>query len=453
MKNRLQILSAAIIALLFTVSCESKEDGPETSFTQFSFSPTRMELVCGRSAQPGVRYMINGAAKEYDFKANPLGLSFSSSDESTVAVDGECMLKALKEGEAVITAQGGSVKSSLTVTVLPEQYQMPDIKAAFSPDMVYGQYAIRSTASGNVNPQTFDIDDSGNVWAEGAKKPYVYVQRYSKAGKVNPSTMTLEGCVGDEPMQIFYAGHGSCLCIDPGTDRNNQYFWFANFGTKQTDGSYLQPRVLSRTKYIPGKRLLPQEADEHFYFGEDFVQMLPSIDFETRTLAIWVSSKKLIAMYDLDEVLAVPVSDVTISGITWGGESEAVSQYVKEGPVSVTIKAHDCRNLKPLARFTIGVTKGTQGYCIYGPDHKSYHLAGTVTPMNNVISVFDETGKTLMLNEEFGFDDDVARLVAAGVTTKDYLEAEGVRIKNRVMYVCMASTINGVRVTTILQFK
>lgn len=444
--NSVKAFILASVAVLF-VSCKGDEPQGTENVVQFYFNPSQLEMTVGAEMVPGVKYSENFVAKTYDLTANPLGLKFSSSDEKVVTVDGACKVTAVAAGSAVVKAEGQGIRASLNVTVVSKVFEMPDVNAKFDPSMVYGQYALLNGSTGKfTNAQTFDIDDNGNVWLEGAAKPFVYIQCCTQAGKVNPSTKVLEGFKYKSPMSIYYAGHGTCLNVEPGSDPK---IWFASFGTKQDDGTYLQPRVLSRTSYVPGKKITPDQAEEHFYFGEEYIKMLPSIDFDTRVVAIWVDSKKTVTMFDLDQVLSAPVKDIAISGIKWGGE--AGSPYPKEQDVSITIKAHDCRSLTPIAVVKPAITKGTQGFCVNGPEHTCYHLYGTGEAVDVGLSVFDVKGNFSLKNVGFGFDDDRAALTANGLNNSEYLEAEGIQIRNGKMYVCVTATIAGTRVATILR--
>lgn len=439
-----------ILALcMLAAACTQKEGNGLTKllFTQGTYS-----MEEGDEVVPELRLVENSKYNPYNPAANPKGLVFTSSDESIFTVSPQCVITAVSAGEATLTASGSGLSAKTKVSVSAKGYHLPDIHAPFTPSMIFGQFAMKNSANQSLNPQSFDIDSNGKIWLEGARKPFVHVIRFSQAGKVDPATGALNGCAADAGMEIFYAGHGTCLCVEPGTDAKNQHFWFANFGTKQADGSYLKPKILSRTLYVPGKRILPQEADEHFYFGEEYIQMLPCIDFESGILAIWVSSKATVTMFRLEDVLAAPVKDMEIGGMVWGGETESPSKYATEGTVSVSIKAHDCRNLTPVAKFKMTVSGGTQGYCVYGSDHRSYHLVGASTPVNTRLTVYDGQGNAIIPSEGFGFDDDISKLIENGLTTKEYLESEGIRIRDKKMYICVASTIGSNRVTTILQF-
>lgn len=444
-----KVISIALaICCLANFSCSKKESNAVVMFTESAVS-----INLGTTYTPAAKVLENGVSKPYDLSENKLGLKYSSSDEKVFRVSESCVVEAVGTGDAMLNCTGGNTFAKMRITVKDGEFKIPDISKPFSADMKYGQYALKSSGNVNINPQSFDIDSKGFVWLEGASKPYVYLARFTGAGRVNTSTLALEGCSSDSPMQIYYAGHGTCLCVEPSEDSRDQYFWFANFATKQKDGSYLKPKVLSRTKYLPGKKILPQEAEEHFYFGEGYIQMLPSIDFANGIIAIWVSSKATVTMFSLEDVLSAPVKEISLGSMVWGGETDAPSQYAKEGNVTVTVKAHDCTGLTPVATIKASISQGTQGYCVYGKDRLSFHLAGASTPVNTMLSVFDTSGQFLMKEKGFGFDDDINVLIENGLTTKEYLEAEGIQIKNDVIYICVASTIGSNRVATILRFK
>lgn len=452
---RIRIIAVAVL-MAALCSCGKEEIGNDVpSFARISFSRTDVNMTVGENFTPSLTYRNGSDMHAYDLVSNPENLTFSSTDPDVASVDAACRVVALKPGKTVVKAVSKGLSASFSVTVRSNDYVVPDYGKALTKEMVYGQFTINSN-EGNVNPQSFDVDSNGDVWLEGAKRPYIYIQHCTDAGHVDPTAKSLVGYKGEPTMRVYYAGHGTCLNVEIAGD-GTKYVWFANFGTKQLSGSdagaYLQPRVLSRTKYLPGKTIYPEDAEENYYFGGDYVQMLPSIDFENRVVAIWVSSKKTVTMFSLDDVLNSPKKDMVISGMTWGGDSD---RYPTEQTVTKTMTVHDCTGLKPLAQLKVDTATAlsghaTQGFCVYGPEHYFFFLTNVSTNMDVRMAVMKENGSYIKTSTGVGYDDDLNLCISLGMTPKAYLEAEGVTIRKGRMFHCLAATWGSTRVATIVE--
>ena len=163
-------------------------------------------------------------------------------------------------------------------------------------------------------------------------------------------------------MTLSCFSHGNNIAIQK-TGDGKKYVWAPNYGTRQDDGSYDAPVVISRFPLSPGQTVLNSETTENYFF--DLKPCWPAFDFKNDMVA--VCNYKKFVIYRLSELQALPETTITLPyTITYGGSSPVDTKRA-EYSGSPTIKARDCSKVKPLYTVTFDYSKRGlhwQSYCI-----------------------------------------------------------------------------------------
>lgn len=450
-----RITALSVLALLLC-ACggeEELEKAPQIE-ARYIVSPTAFTGIPGETFTLSLTSIIGSAKTPYDLKSNPEHLAVASSNPgvATVVQNGTVTLKSTGECKINVSKDGKTLTSA-AVTVKDNIFTEPDYDRTLDSGLIHGQYIFGDSK----NPQCVDVDRNGNVWLEGVAGNEVYVQRFTKPGSFDAVTGVLSGMEADKEMILKYAGHGTTLCVDIDKTSGETYFWYSNYAEKYpASGGYRDSQVLSRTRYVPGKTIYPDEADENFYFGEKHRTSFHYLDFDNDHLAIFSPDVSLLSIYRLSEVLAAPVTKITLKPMLWGGDTD---RFPTEQTLTLTISAHDCSALKPIKEFTVSkktALKGNscQGFCCTGKDADCYFLIGDSTDVNvGMTKVNGNTGAFDYLGREMAFDNDLNTLARYNITTSAYLEAEGVTVRMGKMYICVASPMLKKRVSTILKLN
>lgn len=156
--------------------------------------------------------------------------------------------------------------------------------------------------------------------------------------------------------------HGNNIAIEKKDGK--KYVWAPNYGTRQSDGSYDRPRIVSRFPLVSGQTIYNTETTENYYFGQEV--SWPAFDFEHDMMAI--CTYKMFYVYKLSELMALPDEYVTVEpAITYGGSSP-VDTKIAEFSGKPVVKAKNCTKVKPLYTVTFDYSKRGlhwQSYCIY----------------------------------------------------------------------------------------
>lgn len=262
-------------------------------------------------------------------------------------------------------------------------------------------------------------------------------------------------------LTLLYYSHGNNIHYEKAAD--GDYLWLANWGTRDSEGKYTNPQVLSKIKLENGKTYRPADAAESYYFGTKTIHA--SFDVENDHIAIFSQGDNYtMRIYKLSEVLAAPVKDITLRyTLTNGGSENGKTSPDPEYKGTPTVKAHDCQSLTPVATFTNNytTTRGWQTYCLHGD--KVYFFLFTkpsnpaVTGMyyQSVIDVFDFKGNKVRGDILQPFADNMQDLNRYGFTddATRYMENEGIIIRNGILYLLYtAKNTAGFRRPVIFQF-
>ena len=256
-----------------------------------------------------------------------------------------------KEKTATLAIRYGNLSKKVTVTYTAlspcSQFEITD-------DMLFSTTLGKNST--NV-PQGFDYDPDEDI---------IYItQKYgtyrNHIGWQKRETAFSTATAADY-MTLSCFSHGNNIAIEK-TKSGAKYVWAPNYGTRQDDGSYDKPHVVSRFPLESKKTILNTDTVENYYFG--LSTTWPAFDFDEDLMA--VCDYKKFYIYRISELQALPVEDVKLDfTITYGGSTPVDTKRAEWTGVPV-IKARDCRKVKPL--YTVTFDYGNRGlhwqsYCI-----------------------------------------------------------------------------------------
>ena len=252
-------------------------------------------------------------------------------------------------------------------------------------------------------------------------------------------------------MTLYYYSHGNNIHYEKGSD-GADYIWIGNYGTRNSENTYNNPQVLSKIRLQAGSTIRNSDAVDNYYFGVR--NLHASFDVEHDQLGIYAGG--VVRIYRLSEVLAVPVTSVTLeTSLTYGGEGAPDAEWTG----TPTIKAHDCRSIKPLHTISYSYApKGWQTYCIYGD--RIYFFLNNGNPVNgmafrSVLDVVGTDGRKIYSDIFQPFADNIDDLKRYSMTddATRYMENEGIVIRDGVMYLMYtAKNEAGIRRPVVFNF-
>ena len=310
-------------------------------------------------------------------------------------------------------------------------------------------------------PLTRDMILTSGTWLQNKsvmqsfalKGSYMYADQVAASGttrRLNVTYKPITSNSGKSLMQLEYYGHGSNIVLEEASD--GDYIWIGSYGTqtKVENGNeyYTNNQTVARVKFREtGKTspILPQDCEDHFYIP-GMRNIHPSIDWANRQIAFWCvgETNGYFYVYDLDEVLSVPKSIVTLAySITRGGTNEAFPKETK----TYNAVVHNLSAISPIARLTLASTGvvgngNNQGFELHAG--RIYHYSGSgnnndrVTPSISMVTVFDFQGKTLARKQVMAVYD-MDALEECGITDSGFMESEGIKIYDGTLYLGFAT--------------
>lgn len=429
-------IAAGILLLFF--ACAKAEPEPGTA-NSIRFEYQSIAICINETRQLNIRVCCDGmsADEPYDTDGNPCGLVWKSSKPQIAGVDGRGRVTGYSSGAATVSCAfpDGSASSSITVTVtekqtltLPEKLSQP-----LSTALMFSRSVVLKC---NSVMQCFDVGSDGMLWhiQLGAGAPeLLYVMR----GKPNKSP--------EDYMILRWFGHGTNFAVEEsGADR---YIWVGSNGTKLSDGTYSQNCTVSRVKYAPGEELKLDGGDTFYIRNKKNVH--PAIDMDNDMLCITAvaSGVRDFYFYRLSAALATPLSRVTLSRQTYGGDDSSTTQKSE----TRTIEAHDLTDVTPLGKFSTTIP-GADNLCKYAfqgfdiQDGNLYFFEGEAVNSQPksvaYVTVLDMSGKVVWPRTRVEAIEEESALVAAGICGSDangYMEAEGIKMKQGRLHLGFAS--------------
>ena len=200
-------------------------------------------------------------------------------------------------------------------------------------------------------------------------------------------------------------------------------------------------------KYAPGEELKLEGGDTFYIRNKKNVH--PAIDMDNDMLCITAvaSGVRDFYFYRLSAALATPLSRVTLSRQTYGGDDSSTTQKSE----TRTIEAHDLTDVTPLGKFSTTIP-GADNLCKYAfqgfdiQDGNLYFFEGEAVNSQPksvaYVTVLDMSGKVVWPRTRVEAIEEESALVAAGICGSDangYMEAEGIKMKQGRLHLGFAS--------------
>lgn len=301
--------------------------------------------------------------------------------------------------------------------------------------------------------QQFDMDDAGNIYYAhvGYKKAFYEVV----INKTSPCRKASEGI--ESMMKLYYAGHPTSMDVEQDKD-GKVYIWIPEYAQKIVDREdgpltqYWGCRAFARIPYQPGAELFPWDESIEYFFAGSGGDINLSVDFEHDVLCVtyhkpeYEGRTRRMITYRLSEALALPLTECRLRPLYYGGDGAPDEQQTYVEPV---IKAHDLRNLTPLAEFGVPTDRSMdiniwswQGFEYY--DGLVYFYEGTSANkgMGNsraALTIFDMEGNIVEKRTIVDIAQNVKDLVKFDITETGTMEPEGVKVWKGALYLGFAN--------------
>lgn len=320
----------------------------------------------------------------------------------------------------------------------------PYITDPFSSELVYSIGRLRTTTA---VMQSFDIDLAENK---------IYYSQLNSKFRAYLSVGPVNGSSQPPMMTLNYFGHASNFTLETGSD-GKKYIWIDNFSSKNASGDYWGSTVISRIPFATGTTMSSWEAPENYYFGESNISCAVDIAGDMLT-TLGISSGNC-NTYKLSDLQALPIEDITLPQVTYGGEDKAPDPETTKQHV---IKGRDCTKVEPIGHFVIprevypdNTQVSWQGFDIH--DGLVYQAQGNGhedgTPSPGWLQIRGIDGSTVLPLTKIRALEDIEALKAAGITDIGYMEPEGVKVRGGSLYMGFASKkSDDVRKGTIFRY-
>ncbi|MBO6169880.1 MAG: BACON domain-containing protein [Bacteroidales bacterium] len=442
-----------LAALVLTVACQK----PQEQKIVERFTSIEGIKDYKASANAGVAASVKlSATGQWKASANASWVSFSKdwgyAGTFTVDIKVQANESADKRSATVTFSCGEDSQSLYLVqegaSSTPEpgpETGGPYITDPFSTDLVFSRGRLRTTSA---VMQSFDVDlPMGMIYYSQLNSKF---RAYISVGPVNSTSQP-------PMMTLNYFGHVSNFTLETAED-GKKYIWIDNFSSKNASGDYWGSPVISRIPFSTGVTMNSWEAPENYYFGE--INISGAVDIEGDMLTTLGISSGNCNTYRLSELRALPIEDITLPEVTYGGEDKSSDPLTTKRHV---IKGRDCTKVKPIGHFVIprehyvdGTQVSWQGFDIH--DGLIYQAQGNGhddgTPSPGWLQIRGIDGSTILPLTKITALEDVGALRDAGITDIGYMEPEGVKVRGNHLYLGFASKkADGVRMGTIFRYS
>ncbi len=452
MKNFYAFL--AFVGVVFS-ACSSDSYGDEgigggeeeSIIKKLEFVNKAVDIYMGGETRLDLRITTLSGVESYT-EANKYGLTWSSSAPLVAKVSEDAVVKGYVGGtvEITVSTSDGKVKATLPVNIL----RMDNLDRPLESSMIYTSgHQLRD----NSVMQSFDLGADG----------FMYCSQVARGANYNHNLVIVRKKADvasiDSYMELPYWGHGNSICVEP--EGADMYVWVGCYGTKKGDGSFIYSQTLARQKYLPNTTLKTSESTEHYYIPSRW-NYQASIDLENDILGIWCMNKdyshRYFYIYRLSEAKSLVPQEKKLSfQITYGGKGD--DPEITETPV---VKVKDLSALQPLAMIdmpkgsSLTTETGTQGHDIKNGYIYLYEGAGNNNDGKKastaVVTVIDFKGN-LVGRKSVAAIADLSKLTAQGLTSTGYMEPEGIKIFDGILYCGFASkSTDDVRRVAVLQY-
>lgn len=422
-----KIIVTTLLIVLTSLTFIACSDESPVQITALKMNYTDITLA------PGEEIQLVAQARPAD--AN-IAIKWSSSNDELVSVNDNGVVKAnASSGSAIITARYGSYSCRCSLTLM--QSHPLDVatalKAPISSELIYSRDVVLPAAKRIM--QGFDITPSNHIY-------------YSQISAGNgTSTMIAHSARANKPvdqqyMNCLYFGHGTQIVAEEAAD-GKTYIWMNSNGNMTDDGEYGSNMSVSRVEYQPGAVLENCAGQTYFLNKDGQYDQQVSIDFDHRRLLIGSRKNgRHFWIFDLDEVMALPLKSMT------------VTTNVEGVNTTRTIQGYDLNDCRVLGNFTVlaGTNKDTdvysyshQGHEIYG-DFIYFYEGNALEIPNTVqfrtkayVTVFDYSGRICVPRTEVAALSDTQAWIATGMTKNGWSEPESMKVRADGIYLGVAA--------------
>ncbi len=361
---------------------------------------------------------------EFD-QAKSYNLLFNSSNPSVATVDGSGKVVAIARGSTVvrISEQESGAWTERKFYVV----DLSPVKQAYSSGF---KFTCGHTLYYKAVVQSWDFFDD-------------YLYACQVCGSPHTLTFTRKPVHSQAPqayMHLKYYGHGDNMFVERSSE--GDWLWTPNYGTLESGSTnrYTDSQVLSRVKFTPGLTVQPSFS-AHNYVLPGMKRIIAACDSDNGSLGIWcrdASGKAWFYVYDIEAVKSASAENIQLAyNVSYG------SPVVTEKPI---VKAVNLAKLTPLLKFQMPFNYVPQGYDWHhgklwffrgGGAEADQVEAGTAKNWATVYLI-NQQGKTIE-TAAVPWVDNLALLASEGLTDLGYFEAEGVKIKDGMLYLGFAS--------------
>ena len=425
---------ATLLLLTTTASNIGCTDDSPAQITSLKLTRTELTL------QPGETFQLEATTRPADAG---VPIKWSSSNEAVAAVDERGLVTGTGYGAALVTARYGSYSAKCSVTLNAEQVWDPSqaLAAPLSSDIVHSKnvllYAPRRILQG------FDILPNGEIY-------------YSQVGS-NAYTLNICRAAGpnqnaqDEVMILKHFGHGTQIVAEKASD-GKTYIWLNSNASVDDSGEYGNNWSFSRVEFVPGTNEADGYAGDTFFLNkEQQYDQQVAVDFDARRLLVGSrkSGVRHFWIFDLDEVLALPLKEMTVSVTVGGGTGDGEKQTVER-----KIMGHDLNDCRVLGNFSFSAGTDKE-HDVYSYSHQGHEINGDYiyfyegNAVENsddpgtyqskaYVTVFNYNGRIVVPRTEVAAIADVNGLASEGFTQTGYAEGECIKVKEGKLYLGMA---------------
>ena len=120
-------------------------------------------------------------------------------------------------------------------------------------------------------------------------------------------------------MILKHFGHGTQIVAEEASD-GKTYIWLNSNASVDDSGEYGNNRSFSRVEFVPGTNEADGYAGDTFFLNkEQQYDQQVAVDFDARRLLVGSrkSGVRHFWIFDLDEVLALPLKEMTVSAVSY----------------------------------------------------------------------------------------------------------------------------------------
>ena len=310
--------------------------------------------------------------------------------------------------------------------IIPEQF-----------DETYSQYLELQASQG------FDLTDGGEIYYSQISSDGTSVIVCRAAGPGQDARA--------EYMTLKYFGHGTQIVAEKASD-GKTYIWLNSNASVDDSGEYGNNWSFSRVEFVPGTNEADGYAGDTFFLNkEQQYDQQVAVDFDARRLLVGSrkSGVRHFWIFDLDEVLALPLKEMTVSVTVGGGTGDGEKQTVER-----KIMGHDLNDCRVLGNFSFSAGTDKE-HDVYSYSHQGHEINGDYiyfyegNAVENsddpgtyqskaYVTVFNYNGRIVVPRTEVAAIADVNGLASEGFTQTGYAEGECIKVKEGKLYLGMA---------------